>query len=424
MKRKIIKLMVLVMLPIAFANGQTTSTGKDRDFDAHNTDIRYHFSDRDMDFNFGALVLGAAVNRGIEIGEAFYTASKIKDGDASSWQNEWFNMASLVEERGNKSLREGHTISARDQFLRASMYYRVSLISMLPDNPKLKERAKKCRELMKQAGKLMNPQLEYFEIPFENNVIPGYFRKAEAGDRKTKTLLMIGGGETFAEDLIFYIAQEAFDRGYNFMTIDLPGQGLMPYVNEFFRYDVEVPMKYVVDYAVRRDDVDTGKLVSYGISGGGGFVPRTAMYDKRIKAIAMSSAVVNAEELFKTMPVTKATPEDIDSWTSFHSNLVKAICWRWGVSKPSDLVEANKDFTFDPTKVTVPALLIIGEGEFKSEEVKRQQMLCMDNFPNPLKKMVITPSAEGATNHCIMENRSLMSQVLFDWFDDIIKNTQ
>jgi hypothetical protein len=32
--------------------------------------------------------------------------------------------------------------------------------------------------------------------------------------------------------------------------------------------------------------------------------------------------------------------------------------------------------------------------------------------------LVVTPAAEGAANHCIMENRSLMSQEVFDWLDD------
>jgi len=40
-----------------------------------------------------------------------------------------------------------------------------------------------------------------------------YFRKADRGTAARKTLIMIGGGETFAEDLVFYIAPEAFDRG-------------------------------------------------------------------------------------------------------------------------------------------------------------------------------------------------------------------
>lgn len=56
-------------------------------FDAHDTGVRFHFNDTDMDFHFGTIVLGSAVNHGVEIGEAFYAASRIKDGDAASWQD-------------------------------------------------------------------------------------------------------------------------------------------------------------------------------------------------------------------------------------------------------------------------------------------------------------------------------------------------
>lgn len=392
-------------------------------FDAHDTGVRYHFNDMDMDFNFGALVLGSTVNHGVEIGEAFYTASKIKDGDAASWQEEWFKMARLAEVRGEQSLAGGHKVSARDQLQRASYYYRISLLSILPNDPRLKERALKSRSLMKKAGELFDPPMEYFEIPFEGTVLPGYFRKAAAGTNPSKTLIMIGGGETFAEDLVFYIAPQAHDRGYNFLTVDLPGQGLLPLEGKTFQPDMYVPMKAVVDYALSRPDVDPKRLASYGYSGGGGFVPQAAMHDPRIKAIAMNSAVVDAYPLFSTMPVVLATKKEIASWTIFHGNIVKAICWRWGVpmDKPSGLAAANKGFAFDPAKITVPALLIVGEGEYKSEEVKRQQKLCMDNFPNPMKKIVITPTVEGATNHCVMENRSLVSQVLFDWLDEVFK---
>jgi hypothetical protein len=38
----------------------------------------------------------------------------------------------------------------------------------------------------------------------------------------------------------------------------------------------------------------------------------------------------------------------------------------------------------------------------------------MGRHPNPGKKLVITPTVEGATNHSVMEKRSLVDQVLFD----------
>jgi hypothetical protein len=135
----------------------------------------------------------------------------------------------------------------------------------------------------------------------------------------------------------------------------------------------------------------------------------------------MNSAIQDAKPIFAAMPVTKATAIDMDSWTSFHRNLVKGVCWRWGapLDDPSALVEKNDGFTFDPAKIDVPALIIVGEGEYQNEEVKRQQHYCMKNFSNPMSKLVITPENEGGTNHCVMENRSLNAQVLFDWLDKV-----
>lgn len=392
-------------------------------FDAHESYVRFHFNDNDMDFTFAGIVLGAISTGGAEIGEAYRVAANIKDGDSLSWQTEWAKMADLAKARGENSLSKGHKVSARDQFLRASYYYRVSLMGKMPDDPSLVENTRLSREMLKEAGKLYEIPLEYFEVPFEGTALPGYFRKAASSNKPLKTLIMIGGGETFAEDLYFYIAQAAFDRGYNFMTVDLPGQGLLPLAGKPFRHDMNVPLKAVVDYALKRSDVDAEKLIVYGYSGGGGFVPQTATFDPRIKAIAMNSCVVDAKALFATMPVVKATKKEMSTWSTFHLNTVKLINWRWGVAmdNPAGLVDANEGFSFDPQKIKIPALIIVGEGEYKSEEVKRQQKICFDNFSHPLKRFVITPANEGASNHCVMENRKLASQVFFDWADEVLK---
>ncbi|WP_319468649.1 alpha/beta hydrolase [uncultured Pseudodesulfovibrio sp.] len=419
MKRLTLIILLAGMLMVPWSGVHAGEDGKA--FDAHATSFSYFFKDADMDFHFGNLVLGSAVNGGVEIGEAFYAASQIKDGDAVSWQTAWYELAKRVEVRGLEALKFGHTVSAREQLLRAAYYYRISLLAMLPDNPELEKRGLKCRSLMKQAGALFEPPLEYFEIPFEDTVLPGFFRKADSSAKPTKTLLMIGGGETYIEDLFFYIARQAHERGYNFMTVDLPGQGMLPHAGHVFRTDTNVPMKAVVDYALSRSDVDPKKLAAYGISGGGLFVPQAAMHDPRLKAVAMSSAVVDAYPLFAAMPAALASKDEIASWTSFHGNVVKSICWRYGVNQPSGLIEANLGNTFDASKIAAPALLIVGEGEYRSKEVQRQQKVALDNFPDSRSTMVVTPSDEGATNHCIMENRSVVGQVLFDWLDTIFK---
>ena len=69
----------------------------------------------------------------------------------------------------------------------------------------------------------------------------------------------------------------------------------------------------------------------------------------------------------------------------------------------------------------MPPLVMVASGEYGSPEVKRQTKLCMDGLPNPQKRLVITLADEGASGHCVMDNRSLMSQELFDWLDEVFK---
>ncbi len=425
----ILALVVVVSLPgtVRAAPQAEAASGRipEKVVDPHVAHTGFRFKDPGMDFVFGSLALGSSVNHGCEIGEAFATAANITDGDAASWQDQWIKTAGLIAQRGETSLAAGHDVSAREQFLRASYAYRLGLVPMLPDDPRLRETAARSRELMKRAGRLMSPPLEYIEIPFEGTVLPGFFRKAAPGDAPAKTLIMIGGAETFAEDQYFYVAPQAFERGYNFLTVDLPGQGLLPLEGRFFRPDMEVPLKAVVEYALARKDVDAKRLAVYGISSGGGFVPQAAAHEKRITAVVMNNCVVDAGAGVAKMAVATATPEAVKSWSSFKRQSNQLIAWRFGVDMNNlpGLVEANRNFRFDPASVSAPALIVVGSGEYKNPEIERQTKLCLDCLASARKNLVITPAAEGASNHCVMENRSLMSQVVFDWLDEIFQAT-
>ena len=51
-------------------------------------------------------------------------------------------------------------------------------------------------------------------------------------------------------------------------------------------------------------------------------------------------------------------------------------------------------------------------------ETRRQQDEFMEMVGTRDKTLVITPEEEGASSHCIGENRSLMAALVFDWLDD------
>ncbi len=121
------------------------------------------------------------------------------------------------------------------------------------------------------------------------------------------------------------------------------------------------------------------------------------------------------------MPFSKDTQEQIDQWPSFKKAVTSGVTWRWGLD-PENVkgqVEATKDFQFDPAKVICPVLDIVGAGEYVNKETERQQKEFMDKVGTQNKTLVITPENEGASSHCIGENRTLMAEVVFDWLDDL-----
>src|SRR5271168_3353316 len=69
---------------------------------------------------------GASSYGGSEFGEVLATVSRIVSGDFDSWYNEWNATAERIAAEAAQQLANGHRVSARDSFLRATTYYRAS----------------------------------------------------------------------------------------------------------------------------------------------------------------------------------------------------------------------------------------------------------------------------------------------------------
>ncbi|MGB7538243.1 MAG: alpha/beta fold hydrolase [Anaerolineales bacterium] len=387
---------------------------------------RTYFKANDMDFVFQWL-MGSAVHGGAGIGESYYAASRMKDGDPASWAREWTALAERVRARAEGMLRAGYTVSAREGYLRAVVYYRAVLASMLPDHPQFKPVTAAMQECFRTGSAMLEPPVERFEILFEGARLPGYFQKAAAGDVPRPTLLMIGGAETFAEDLYYFIAPAAIRRRWNFATVDLPGQGDTPFQGLAFRSDTEVPMKSVLDALLARPDVDPRRLAAYGISAGGYFVPRAAAFDRRIRACVANSMLFNFYEQWDKSNIrrVKGIYKMIATWKApFVMRMGQLMAWRWGVdiNRLFDLPEKNRAFVFDPARIQCPTLILIGEGEFQNPIIRSQQERAMAALPNPSKKFIIGPLDEGAGAHCLGANLGLMSALVFDWLEEVFQD--
>jgi hypothetical protein len=82
---------------------------------------------------------GCASYGGSEFGEVLATVSRIVSGDFDSWYDEWDATGQRVANEARQQLTRGHHVSARDSFLRATTYYRVSefFLHGNPDDPRI-----------------------------------------------------------------------------------------------------------------------------------------------------------------------------------------------------------------------------------------------------------------------------------------------
>ncbi|MCL5999575.1 MAG: alpha/beta hydrolase [Chloroflexi bacterium] len=398
--------------------------------------IKYQFANHNFDFWFQWLV-GFQTNGGSESGECFYTASRIKDGDPESWVKEWSELGGRTEQRAATTLTKGHTVSAREAFLRAYSYYRFARLYMSIHDPAYKSLWQKSIRCFHEGTKRLDPPVESIAIPFEGKTLPAYFLKPGNPLEKHKTLIMIGGGDTFVEDLYFYIGPAALKRDYNVLMVDLPGQGGLPFDGMPMRPDAEAPMKAVVDYALSRPEVDPHRLAAYGISGGGYLVPRAATREPRLKACVASSAIPDFYE-YMTQGDPKAEGNAKKLETPLYRLLIKLMgrrvraqlilietyLWRWGVKTAPDWLRALKTFTFDPREIRCPLLLLIGESEYEKAPVsKAHQHQCIEQAAHPKKDLIIGSYSDGAWGHALGTNLSLMSQWVFDWLDEVFEQT-
>lgn len=110
---------------------------------------------------------------------------------------------------------------------------------------------------------------------------------------------MVGGGDTYREDLFYFSGYPGCKRGYNVLMVDLPGQGKTPEKGLYFRTDMEKPISKILDWLEANSSEKQKKIASYGVSGGGYFTALGTASDDRIKAWIASTLMYDVAQAFQ-----------------------------------------------------------------------------------------------------------------------------
>lgn len=359
------------------------------------------------------------------MGQGFYAASGIRDGDPDSWRREFTAYGEKLERGALRAKDAGYVESAGSGYLGAFAAYRAAAQFCSPREPGYLDLVARSEAMFQAASGLLGMPVEPLSIPFESGSLSGYIMKA--ADRSAPTVIVIGGGDTYREDLYFFGGAMGCRGGYNVVLVDLPGQGKTPAAGLYFRYDMELPVAAIIDHLTETGRIDGGKIIVYGISGGGYFASRAAAFEKRIAALAASTPIFDMYSVFKS-----EIPESVFKAPGFIIQLIgranrvvrlqmEKYLWQAGVKSYREGIEKTAvQCVFDVEQLHCPVLAIAGEGE--AEELKRQARSVIDKVGKrlPLSALREYPAESGADAHCQVNNLPLAHRELFDWFDAVL----
>ena len=381
---------------------------------------------------FGAIAYGGA-----DFGEVLTTADRITDGDYESWYTEWLATAERVAADGDRALKAGHRVTARDAFLRASNYYRSAeffLHSHTPD-PRHEHAYARSVECFRAAAELFEPAIQPVAIPYEGTTLSGYFYRVDNSGAPRPTLLLHTGFDGSAEEMHFGGSVAAIERGYNVLVFDGPGQAAAIHGQGLpFRPDWENVVGPVIDFAETLPEVDTTKIALMGVSLGGLLAPRAAAFEHRLAAVIANDGVYDARAAFLSGVPDDETVRRLRAESDPELDQVLANTMagnetaRWGLNHgmfvtgtatPRAFLAAMLDYHLGDgvaEKITCPTLVCKAENDlfFKDQPEGLFEHLTSQ------KTFLEFTELDGADAHCHVGAQRLALGRMYDWLDDTL----
>jgi len=396
---------------------------------------QYFMEQEQMDFET-QILLGCCHYGAADAGEILATVDRIPSGDFEKWYQEWFAIAQRMQGIAEQSASSGNPVSARKAFLRAATYFSASAIFI--DGTKDPSRGlpawKRHLTCWERFCSCMNPTAEKVSIPYEGILMPGYLFRPEKSNGPLATIIFNNGSDGSTSGMWTCGVAAALERGYAALVFDGPGQNSMLWLQNIpFRHDWEKVIAPVVDFLLRREDVDPHRIALSGISQGGYWILRALAFEHRIAAGIADPGVMDVSvsfirELSQEMRdlldngQEKEFNEAMDEGLRFAGDEARQIVeWRM---KPYMAKSFYQQFRMvqqynvrDVIKqIQCPMFIADPDDEQfwpgQSREVY-DALVCS-------KTIVRFTAGEGANWHCEPKARSLYDQRMFDWLVTVL----
>jgi dienelactone hydrolase len=325
-------------------------------------------------------IMGTRVERGVKPEDLKAVYSRVSG--RRSFPKAWRKRAEALERSAQATEKAGRTATARQLWHRAALCYGRAQHLVPQHNNAFKiaayEGLYRCYDkVIAMSGGTM----EKAAIPFgdQGHKAHAVMHKAPGAGRKP-TIVQLPGMDAIKEDVTNPWNNYYAERGMNVCAIDGPGQGECNF-NAAWQTEnnYEQAVSAVIDWLVKRDDVDPERIGVMGMSMGSRWGVLSAAHDDRIKAVCGQMANVGSFDIifeqaqpnFKRIFMYMTNYQDEDAFDDFVSRLTQVRDAAKNVTCPHLLVAGDMDELCTPDDIAAfranlagPTELWLYEGVF------------------------------------------------------------
>jgi hypothetical protein len=241
---------------------------------------------------------------GLKSEDAREALNNIHSLDRDEWAAAWSAIGDRYEKRAKSEEAAKNNDAARDDYFWAFKYYTAARWPV-PNSSGKQKAYLSALAAFRNYGKFLDPPVEFIHVPFEGKEIPGYIRMPK-DVRPAPMIFMINGTDSRKEDEVNGRGS-IFRSGIGLVAIDMPGTGESP-----IKADVgsERMFSRVLDYLATRPDVDSKRIVAWGVSYGGHWAANLAYVERaRLRGAVVQGGPVHDYYTPEWQKKSLGTPE-------------------------------------------------------------------------------------------------------------------
>lgn len=379
-------------------------------------------------------IVGQAPAGGADVGEVLAAVGQVKNTDTAGWARAWRDLG----ERVDRYAADATGPTARWASLRAANYLAVAAdaAGAAGDDAAASDLFAAHRAAWERFAAALPSPAERVDVRLDEAVMPGFFFRGGAGARAT--VVFVNGSDGSVSGLWGTGVAAALERGYHAYVFDGPGQqSMLVDQGVLFRPDWENVLRPVVDALVARRDVDAERLVVWGISQAGYWVPRALSAEHRFAAAIVDPGVVDVStSWFDHIPASLVRLLDAGKDARFDNEMAMgmrvspstAATWAFrarplGTAGYAATLRRIREYALTDAQtgaITTPMLITSPE----DEQFWPGQSVRLAEMAPRVSEVIAFTAAEGASGHCEPLARTLVHERVLDGLSVVLARRQ